>query len=46
MTRHEGLELPDELVIAAERELGIDPVLDGDEPELVVVCGRGRGKWL
>src|SRR5215207_11739282 len=35
VARHEGLELPGELAMAAERELGVGPVLDGDEPELV-----------
>ena len=46
VARHERLQLPHDVAMAAERELRIDPVLDGDEPQLVEVRGRGRGERL
>ena len=41
-----ALQLPGDVAMAAERELRVDPVLDGEQPELVEVCGRGRGERL
>ena len=46
MARHQGSQLPGDVAMAAERELGVDPVFDGEQPELVEVCGRGRGERL
>ena len=46
VARHEGLQLPRDVAMAAERELRVDPVLDGEQPQLVEVRGRGRGERL
>ena len=35
MVAHEPLELADDVAVAAELEIGLDPLLDRDEPELL-----------
>src|SRR5829696_6057235 len=43
---HEGLKLPGDVAMAPERELRVDAVLEGEQPQLVKVCGRGRREGL
>ena len=44
MLRDEGLELGNQLGVAPQGELGLDPCLDGDEPFLLEPGGLGPGE--
>ena len=46
MLGDERAQLSDELAVAAEREIGVDPPLERDEPELLEPCDRGLGERL
>jgi hypothetical protein len=42
MLRRQGLQLPDELALPPEREVGLDPVLDRRQPQVL----DARDLWL
>ena len=43
---HEALELRHELDVASQREVRLDPSLDGDEPKLLEAHDRRLGEGL
>ena len=46
MLRDQGLELPHQLLVAAEREIGVDPVEQCCEAELVQPFGFAEPETL
>ena len=46
MSRHERLELGDELRRSPRCQVGVDPILDGCEPQLVEACDLALGEVL
>jgi len=38
----ECLELADDVAVPPQLEIGLDPLLDRDEPELLEPCSRGN----
>ena len=46
MLGHEGLELADEVVVAAEREVGVDPALERRDAKLLELEDRRLGERL